>query len=89
MKTNKTLTELYSFPGFKAQSKLKGIFGDHTARIITLKRIQKKQFVPTVVKVQEHTTIQQLKEYAICLQGEFEFFLNLNNGDSFARTAIK
>jgi len=44
MKTKTTLNALYSFPGFRARSRLKGILGDAPARIITLKRRQKKLF---------------------------------------------
>ena len=51
MKTKKTLAALYSFPGFKAQANLKGIYGDPESRIITLKRCQKKQFVLAVEQV--------------------------------------
>lgn len=42
MKKNKTLQELFSFPGFKARKRIQGIFGDKYARIILLNR-QKKQ----------------------------------------------
>ena len=45
MKTNKTLNDLYSFPGFRARSKLKGVLGDSPARIVTLVRRQKKRYV--------------------------------------------
>ena len=44
MKTKKTLNDLYSFPGFRAHSKLKGMFGDSPARIVTLVRRQKKRY---------------------------------------------
>ena len=43
MKTKKTLQDLYSFPGFRAGSRLKGIMGDSLARIVTLVRRQKKR----------------------------------------------
>ncbi len=35
----------YRFPGFRPVAKIKGKFGDPKARIITLKRRQKKQHV--------------------------------------------
>jgi hypothetical protein len=50
MKTNKTLSDLFSFPGFRARSKLKGVFGDSPARIVTLVRRQKKRRVPHVAR---------------------------------------
>ena len=43
MKTKTSLNALYSFPSFRARSKLKGILGDSHARIITLARRQKKR----------------------------------------------
>jgi len=44
MKINKTLNELFNFPGFRAASKLKGRFGDSPARIVALARRQKKRY---------------------------------------------
>jgi len=43
MKDKKHLNDLYSFPGFRARTRLNGIFQDQTARVIELKRRQKKQ----------------------------------------------
>jgi hypothetical protein len=45
MKIKATLNALYSFPGFRAGSGLKGLFGDPQARIISLERRQKKRAV--------------------------------------------
>ncbi len=41
----KRLLDEYRFPGFRPVAKIKGKFGDSKARIITLKRRQKKQHV--------------------------------------------
>lgn len=38
MKRIQTLAALFSFPGFRARSRLRGIFGDPHARLITLVR---------------------------------------------------
>ena len=46
MKKNGTLKSLYSFPGFEALQQLKPHWGDPDARIVTLKRRQKKVSVP-------------------------------------------
>jgi hypothetical protein len=43
MKDKKHLNALYSFPGFRARARLNGIFQDPMARVIELKRRQKKQ----------------------------------------------
>ncbi|WP_208800349.1 hypothetical protein [Xanthomonas cucurbitae] len=38
MKTGRRLSALFSFPGFAAESTLKGVFGAPKARIVTLRR---------------------------------------------------
>jgi len=38
MKHTQTLSGLLSFPGFRARSRLQGIFGDSHARLVTLVR---------------------------------------------------
>lgn len=54
MKTKKSFSEIYSFPGFRAKAKFKkGILGDPKARIVELVRRQKKRFVHPVVKLPE------------------------------------
>ena len=44
MQRARSLSELYSFPGFHAAAQLKGVFGDPGVRIIHLRR--KKSLVP-------------------------------------------
>jgi len=56
---NTTLNSLYSFPGFRALSKLKEVPEDPDARIIVLRRRQKKQHAPAVI-VRQATTIGPL-----------------------------
>lgn len=48
MKRARTLSELYSFPGFRAAAKLKGVFGDPDVRIIHLRRKKSLASVPVV-----------------------------------------
>ena len=48
MKKSKRLLDEYRFPGYRPRSAVKGIFGDHQARIITLVRRQKKLCVAVV-----------------------------------------
>ena len=45
----KRLSDAYRFPGFQPQQKVVGIFGDPKARVIRLKRIEKKLVVQTVI----------------------------------------
>jgi hypothetical protein len=42
METGRTLRDLFSFPGFVASAKLKGVFGDPRARVVTLRRRKKR-----------------------------------------------
>lgn len=42
MKRVQTLSALFSFPGFRARSRLQGIFGDPHARLVTLVRRKKR-----------------------------------------------
>jgi hypothetical protein len=44
----KRLSDAYRFPGFQPEQKVVGIFGDPKARVIGLKRIEKKHVVRTV-----------------------------------------
>jgi len=47
MKRARTLSEIYSFPGFHAAARLNGVFGDPDVRIISLRR--KKSLAPVLV----------------------------------------
>ena len=49
METKTTLKDLYSFPGFRALVRLKPRAEDPDARVIALRRRQKKAFVPVAV----------------------------------------
>lgn len=53
MKKNRRLSDSYKFPGFRAYQKVKRFFGDQKSLIITMKRVEKKQYVQSVVNVQK------------------------------------
>jgi len=79
MKTKKSLAEIYSFPGFKAQSKFKkGILGDSHARILGLVRRQKKRFVRRVVNLQKVIMINASIALEILVAETCGFIWNLN-----------
>ncbi len=42
MQKNKRLQDEYRFPGFRPQATVEGVFGDSHARVVALKRRQKK-----------------------------------------------
>jgi hypothetical protein len=46
----KRLLDIYRFPGFLPYSSLRGVFGDHRAVVIQLRRRQKKQSAASVAK---------------------------------------
>lgn len=80
MKTKTTLNELYSFPGFRANSRLKGLFGDSQSRIIVLKRRQKKQFALYAAEATESIMIPGFTVSVILKQVECGSIWNLNTG---------
>src|SRR4030065_2362285 len=63
------LLEQYQFPGFRPRSKIQGIFGDPKARVIRLKRTQKKQHVATAERYTGVTTTRPSGVYGICPVG--------------------
>ena len=56
MKHTQTLSAVFSFPGFRARSRLQGIFGDPHARLVTLVRRKKRRCVPAVEPATEPST---------------------------------
>jgi len=80
MKKNKTLQELFSFPGFKATNRLQGKFGDHRARIIVLTRRKKRHNVQGAANVIRHTTTVKSVKYAIWIQRIIEFICVMKGG---------
>src|ERR1700681_5075263 len=48
-KRSRRLWDTYSFPGFRPEQTVRGIFGDPKARVITLKRRSKKRLVDVAV----------------------------------------
>lgn len=88
MKTCKTLAELYSYHGFRARSKLSGVYGDPYARVIKLERRQKKQFVQVVIQHQKHITIKKINKHEIFPAVHSESTLSLNTAGYSARDVM-
>lgn len=88
MKTKKSLSEIYSFPGFQARAKFKkGILGDPKARVISLVRRQKKQFVQVAVRSPKVITINAFTALEILVAEICGFTWNLSTADSIAKVA--
>jgi hypothetical protein len=50
MRKKRQLLDEYHFPGFRSKAETKGIFGDPKARVIQIKRTQKKPYVVVVAR---------------------------------------
>jgi hypothetical protein len=61
----KRLADIYRFPGFVPFSFLQGVFGDHRAVVIRLRRRQKKRCAASVAKFSFTTTTSGLGVCAI------------------------
>ena len=73
MRKTKRLLDEYRFPGFDPSVKVKGKFGDPKARIITLKRRQKKQDVAVAVEYIEVIMTTKHDLFVICHVGACGF----------------
>jgi hypothetical protein len=87
MKTKTTLSDLYSFPGFRALSKLKGILGDSPARVITLRRRQKKRHALHVAIAKEAVTIRVFTGCGTWIAAEPQFTWSSSTVGFFAAIA--
>jgi len=83
----KRLLDIYRFPGFVPFSSLKGVFGDHRAIVMRLRRRQKKRCAVFVGKSSFTTTTNGLGEYAICPAATDAFTWPMTGGVSSARGA--
>ena len=76
MGKNRRLTDSYKFPGFQPYQKVKGIFGDQKSLIITMKRVEKKQYVQSVLKPQKVFMTEKPDWYGTYPVETNEFTLN-------------
>ena len=81
MKEVRTLKELFSLPGFSAQGKLKGIFGDSKARIVELKRQKKERYAQDVGNVIAVITTQRFDKYEISMRRDGGFLSVMNSAE--------
>ena len=61
----KRLLDIYRFPGFVPFFSLRGVFGDHRAIVMRLRRRQKKRCAASVEKSSFTTTTNGLGKFAI------------------------
>lgn len=65
MRKKRRLLDEYRFPGFSPRAEVKGIFGDSNARVIKLKRTQKKQYAGVAARFIGVTTTRRCVGYGI------------------------
>jgi hypothetical protein len=66
MGKKRRLLDEYQFPGFRPMSKIQGIFGDPKARVVSLRRSQKKQYVVAAAQYTGVITTRPCEGYGIC-----------------------
>lgn len=64
MAKHRQLQQLYRFPGFLPEADIRGLFGDHMAVVIRLRRRQKKRPAGSVVCSVAAPTTNDFVEYA-------------------------
>lgn len=65
MGKKRKLLDEYQFPGFGPKAEIKGIFGDSKARVIQLKRTQKKRYAGVVERYIGVITTRRCVGYGI------------------------
>ena len=88
MKNPTSVRALFSFPGFVANARLAGVFGDRYARVIRLRRRKKQPFVRTVDSVAAGITTSGCTGSGIWRWQVFGSTWNLNAGGSTARGVV-
>lgn len=63
MRRKRRLLDEYQFPGFRPNANIKGVFGDPKARVIYLKRTQKKRYADVATRFIGVITTRRCGEY--------------------------
>lgn len=87
MQYPKTIKDLFCFPGFVANVRLTGVFGDKYARVVTLRRRKKQPSAPVVVSDIKVATTKRSGEYVTCLLQAGAFMWSLSAGALTVRGA--
>lgn len=80
METIKTLSDIYSCPGFRARARLKAHPKDPGGRIVELERRQKKQFARAAAKRYQGSVTGVLTWFEIWMPEQPESILHSNTG---------
>ena len=88
MKQPKSLKALFSLPGFVAEARLLGVFGDRYARIVVLRRRKKRQRAPAAGINAEADTTSTRVVYGTCRLRDGGSICSSNVGASTALGAV-
>lgn len=89
MSKKRSLLDEYQFPGFRPKAGIQGVFGDPKARVIRLKRMQKKRFVDVVALFIEVITTKGCEGFEIYLVGMRGFIWKWRFGVFYVGSAGK
>jgi len=89
MGKKRKLLDEYRFPGFRPRAEIKGIFGDPKARVIQLKRTQKKQYAGIVAQFIGVITTRQCVRFGIYRVGARGFIWKWKSEESCVGSAGK
>ncbi len=89
MGKNRKLLDEYRIPGYRPMARIKGVFGDPKARVITLRRTQKKQYATVAGQCIGVITTRKRGAYGIFHVEMPGYIWNWKCGGSNARGAGK
>jgi hypothetical protein len=89
MGKKRKLMDEYRFPGFRPRAEVQGIFGDPRARVIRLKRTQKKRYVAGVGDPIAVITTRKYGGYEIFPAEMPEYTWRWRSGECYAGSAGK
>src|SRR3954449_2965326 len=89
LKRSRRLWDTYSFPDFRPEQTVRGVFGDPKARVITLKRRSKKRLAATAVASRWAGTIARCAGCAICRAATRGYFWTWRCGGLIAAVVAK
>jgi hypothetical protein len=85
MGKKRRLLDEYRFPGYRPRSEVQGIFGDPRARVIGLKRAEKKLHAAAVEAFNGVITTRRHDEYGTCPVGMPGYIWKWKSGVSSAK----
>ena len=89
MQKAKRLQDEYRFPGYRPQATIKGIFGDPEARVVVLRRRQKKRFAGVAATLNGVFTTAKPDESEIYRVVRNEYLWKWKSGEYSAKVVAR